>query len=145
MLRSCSFVLSVLALAALASVQANRQALLETELKDADVMTKSGKMIPVTQVAPPRCLVCLRLRRAGGCRESRERTRALPPSPFSSLTRTHIYAQNRQPLVLGVETDDVSLDVLSFPQLFKTGENVDEFPSPQSPQMNLKSPSKWQV
>ena len=31
------------------------------------------------------------------------------------------------------------------PQLFKTGENVDEYPTPSDPRMNLKSPSKWQV
>ena len=30
-------------------------------------------------------------------------------------------------------------------QLYKTGENIDEFPEPSDPRMNLKSPSKWQV
>lgn len=44
-------VASVLALLAVASVQANRQSLLETELKEADVVTKSGKEIPTSQVS----------------------------------------------------------------------------------------------
>merc|ERR1711865_645288 len=71
-------VASVLALLAVASVQANRQSLLETELKETDVVTKSGKEIPTSQ-------------------------------------------------------------------LFKTGENVDTFPKPSDPRMNLKSPAKWQA
>ena len=42
---------AILALLAVASVQAHRQTLLETELKgDADVVTKTGKKIPVSQV-----------------------------------------------------------------------------------------------
>ena len=41
---------TVLALVAVASVQAHRQSLLETELADADVTTKAGKKIPISQV-----------------------------------------------------------------------------------------------
>jgi len=67
-----------LALLAVVSVQARRQTLLQTELADADVTTKTGKKIPVSQ-------------------------------------------------------------------LFKTGENVDEFPTPSDPRMELKSPKKWQA
>jgi len=77
-MKAVFFSMVLFALLALASVQANRQTLLETELKEADVVTKSGKQIPTSQ-------------------------------------------------------------------LFKTGENVDTFPKPSDPRMNLKSPSKWQV
>jgi len=41
---------ALLALLAVASVQAHKQTLLETDLADADVVTKTGKKIPVSQV-----------------------------------------------------------------------------------------------
>ena len=41
---------ALLVLLAVAAVQAHKQTLLETELADADVVTKTGKKIPVSQV-----------------------------------------------------------------------------------------------
>jgi len=69
---------ALMALLTMASVHAHKQTLLETQLVDEDVVTKTGKKIPVSQ-------------------------------------------------------------------LYKTGENIDEFPEPSDPRMNLKSPSKWQA
>ena len=46
-----------------------------------------------------------------------------------------------RPCALAGETESGGLNT----QLFKTGENIDEFPTPSDPRMNLKSPSKWQV
>lgn len=78
LLRAEIFTDTLFAVIAVASVQAHRQSLLETELADADVTTKTGKKIPVSQ-------------------------------------------------------------------LFKTGESVQDFPTPSDPRMELKSPKKWQA
>ena len=45
---------ALLALLAVASVHAHKQTLLETQLVDEDVVTKTGKKIPVSQVCGTR-------------------------------------------------------------------------------------------